>query len=252
VRSRRGGTFASPNVSVGEGLKPLLYEIILKETPTTPDPYPRCPATQVMGKGQCEGKRFTLFQSFDGGWVLQKRLVWMDLEMSGLDPEKEVILEIAAIVTDGDLGIVAEGPAIAIHHPDAVLRGMEAWSKKQHRASGLIDRVKASGYDCQKAEEEILTFLSRYCKKGASPLCGNSIWQDRRFLVKHMPRLEEFFHYRIIDVSSIKELVKRWYPSIPPYRKKKVHLALNDIRESIGELRYYRDKVFIPMGRSPA
>ncbi len=177
---------------------------------------------------------------------MRKNLVWMDLEMSGLDPEKEVILEIAAIVTDSDLGILAEGPAIAIHHPDAVLRNMEAWSKKQHRASGLVDRVKASVYDCRKAEEEILGFVSKHCKKGESPLCGNSIWQDRRFLVRHMPRLEEFFHYRIVDVSSIKELVRRWYPSLSAYRKKKTHLALNDIRESIEELRYYRDRVFIP------
>jgi oligoribonuclease len=194
----------------------------------------------------CGGLDFTVFQGFDGGWVLRKNLVWMDLEMSGLDPEKEVILEIAAIVTDSDLGILAEGPAIAIHHPDAVLRNMEAWSKKQHRASGLVDRVKASVYDCRKAEEEILGFVSKHCKKGESPLCGNSIWQDRRFLVRHMPRLEEFFHYRIVDVSSIKELVRRWYPSLSAYRKKKTHLALNDIRESIEELRYYRDRVFIP------
>jgi oligoribonuclease len=177
---------------------------------------------------------------------LKGHLIWMDLEMSGLDPEKEVILEIAAIVTDSMLEVLAEGPNIAIHHPDTVLETMEAWSKSQHGASGLLDRVKASSYDCQKAEREILTFLSKHCKKKGSPLCGNSIWQDRRFLIKHMPRLEEFFHYRNIDVSSIKELVKRWYPSLPPYEKEKTHLALSDIRESIQELKYYREKVFVP------
>jgi oligoribonuclease len=179
-------------------------------------------------------------------------LIWIDLEMSGLDPEKEVILEIATIVTDNMLEILAEGPNIAIHHPEAAIRTMEAWSKSQHGASGLLDRVKASSYGCQKAEGEILAFLSKYCEKGRSPLCGNSIWQDRRFLIKHMPRLEEFFHYRNIDVSSIKELVKRWYPSLPRYEKKKTHLALSDIRESIQELRYYREKIFIPTDQSEA
>jgi oligoribonuclease len=183
---------------------------------------------------------------------LQSHLIWMDLEMSGLDPEKEVILEVATIVTDSMLEILAEGPNIAIHHPETALTTMEAWSKNQHRASGLLDRVKASSYGCQEAEKEILTFLSKYCKKARSPLCGNSIWQDRRFLIKHMPRLEEFFHYRNIDVSSIKELVRRWYPSLPLYEKNKTHLALSDIRESIQELRYYREKIFIPLDQSRA
>jgi oligoribonuclease len=182
---------------------------------------------------------------------LYSHLIWMDLEMSGLDPEKEVILEIAAIVTDSMLEVLAEGPSLAIHHPEKVLSTMEAWSKSQHGASGLLDRVKASNYDCQKAEGEILTFLSKHCKKGKSPLCGNSVWQDRRFLIKHMPRLEEFFHYRNIDVSSIKELVKRWYPSLPPYEKEKTHLAFSDIKESIQELKYYREKVFLPTVRWP-
>jgi oligoribonuclease len=183
---------------------------------------------------------------------LQRHLIWMDLEMSGLDPEKEVILEIAVIITDSMLEVLAEGPSLAIHHPETVLRTMEPWSRRQHGASGLLVRVQASAYDCQKAEEEILAFLSGHCKKGESPLCGNSIWQDRRFLVKHMPRLEAFFHYRNIDVSSIKELVKRWYPSLPPYEKEKTHLALSDVRESIQELKYYREKVFIPLDRRPA
>jgi oligoribonuclease len=175
---------------------------------------------------------------------LRGRLVWIDLEMTGLNPETSVILEIAAVVTDGSLRTVAEGPDLAIHYSERILRGMESWSKIQHEASGLLERVRASSVDCRKAEEEMLGFLSEHCKKGESPLCGNSIWQDRRFLIKHMPKLETFFHYRNIDVSSIKELVKRWYPTLPAYKKKKAHLALSDIKESIKELRYYREKVF--------
>jgi len=171
-------------------------------------------------------------------------LVWIDLEMTGLDPEKSVILEIAAVVTDASLWAVAEGPDIAIHYPEKVLKNMEAWSKQQHRSSGLLERVRASSVDCCKAEQEVLGFVSKHCKKGKSPLCGNSIWQDRRFLIKYMPELEAFFHYRNIDVSSIKELSKRWYPSLPVYKKKKAHLALSDIQESINELKYYREKVF--------
>jgi oligoribonuclease len=174
------------------------------------------------------------------------RLVWIDLEMTGLDPETCVILEIAAVVTDGSLTTVAEGPDIAIHYPDPLLQGIEPWSKRQHRSSGLLDRVRASTVDCSKAEKAVLTFLSKHCKKGQSPLCGNSIWQDRRFLIKYMPKLEAFFHYRNIDVSSIKELAKRWYPSVPAYQKKKAHLALSDIQESISELQYYREKLFLP------
>ena len=174
------------------------------------------------------------------------RLVWIDLEMTGLNPETSVILEIAAVVTDGSLQTVAEGPDIAIHYPDKILQGIEPWSKRQHTSSGLLERVGTSSVDCQKAEGEVLAFLSKHCKKGESPLCGNSIWQDRRFLIKYMPKLEAFFHYRNIDVSSIKELAKRWYPSLPVYKKEKAHLALSDIKESINELKYYREKVFIP------
>jgi oligoribonuclease len=173
-------------------------------------------------------------------------LIWIDLEMTGLNPETCVILEIAAVVTGGSLATVAEGPDIAIHHPDEVLQGIEPWSKRQHTSSGLLERVGASSVDCRTAEREVLKFLSKHCKKGESPLCGNSIWQDRRFLIKYMPKLEAFFHYRNIDVSSIKELVKRWYPSVPTYKKKKAHLALSDINESINELKYYREKVFLP------
>jgi len=176
---------------------------------------------------------------------LKSNLIWIDLEMTGLDPEKNVILEIAAMVTDSMLEIVAEGPSIAIKYPEHVLSRMEAWSGSQHKKSGLLDRARNSPYTCAKAEEEVLAFLSRHCRKGKSPLCGNTIWQDRRFLIKYMPAVEGFCHYRNIDVSSIKELVRRWYPILPGYKKKKAHLALSDIKESIKELRYYREKVFV-------
>jgi oligoribonuclease len=176
--------------------------------------------------------------------VLRDKLVWIDLEMTGLDSEKNVILEIAAVVTDSMLDIVAECPSIAIHYPEKVFSKMEAWSGSQHKKSGLLDRSRNSPYSCAQAEREVLAFISKHCRKGRSPLCGNTIWQDRRFLIKYMPTLEEYLHYRVIDVSSVKELVKRWYPQVPTYRKKKAHLALSDIKESINELKYYRRKVF--------
>lgn len=175
---------------------------------------------------------------------MASNLVWIDLEMTGLDPERMVIIEIASIVTDDNLNVMAEGPNIAINYPEEVLKGMDEWSMTHHRASGLLERVRASRHNCLQAEKETLEFLQSHCKKEESPLCGNSIWQDRRFLARHMPELDCFFHYRIIDVSSIKELVRRWYPSLPPYEKKKSHMALDDIRESIDELRYYRRHVF--------
>jgi oligoribonuclease len=165
--------------------------------------------------------------------------------MSGLDPETHVILEIGSIVTDDRLEIVAKGPDIAVNYPEHTLCLMEEWSLKHHQSSGLLDRVKASLYDCHGAEQETIEFLSRYCQKGESPLCGNSVWQDRRFLAKYMPLLEAFLHYRNIDVSSIKELVNRWYPTLPIFTKKKAHLAMSDIEESIKELAYYREKVFV-------
>jgi oligoribonuclease len=177
---------------------------------------------------------------------LSSNLAWIDLEMTGLDPEKMVILEIASIVTDADLNIIAEGPNIAINYPDDILDNMEEWSRVQHHSSGLTDRVRNSEYDCAYAENETLEFVSTHCRRGETVLCGNSIWQDRRFLVRYMPGLERFFHYRMIDVSSIKELASRWYPDLPLYEKKKAHLALNDIYESINELKYYRDKIFVP------
>ena len=171
-------------------------------------------------------------------------LVWIDLEMTGLDPELQVIVEIASVVTDDQLNVIGEGPDLAIHYPSSILSRMEPWSLKHHTESGLLERIKASPHTCESAEEETLQFISRYCKESTSPLCGNTIGQDRRFLVRHMPTLEKFFHYRNIDVSSVKELVKRWYPALPRFTKKKAHLALSDILESIDELRYYREKVF--------
>ena len=177
---------------------------------------------------------------------METHLIWIDLEMTGLDPDRYVIVEIASIVTDNQLNVVAEGPDLVIHYPEDILSDMEPWSLEHHRASGLLDRIRSSSCTCRQAEEETLQFLSRYCEKSASPLCGNSIGQDRRFLFKHMPRLETFFHYRNIDVSSVKELVKRWYPSLPGFKKEKTHLALSDIRESISELIYYRKHVFVP------
>lgn len=178
---------------------------------------------------------------------MSEPLVWIDLEMTGLDPDRHVILEIAAVVTDGNLAIVAEGPDIAIHHPESNLASMEAWSEEHHRASGLLERVAESQDSCRDGEKKILEFLGRHCTRGGSPLCGNSVWQDRRFLVNHMPALHAFLHYRNIDVSTVKELVRRWYPALPAYKKQKAHLALMDIKESIAELKYYRNKVFVPV-----
>ncbi|MFW6054278.1 MAG: oligoribonuclease [Thermodesulfobacteriota bacterium] len=171
-------------------------------------------------------------------------LVWIDLEMTGLDPEQHVIVEIATIITDPDLHVIEEGPHIVVHHSEDVLDRMDDWSRNHHRDSGLLDKVRASNDDCAQAEERTLSFISKYCQKGESPLCGNSVWQDRRFLTKYMPQLESFLHYRIIDVSTVKELVKRWYPDLPRFKKQKLHLALDDIHESIGEWRYYRETVF--------
>jgi oligoribonuclease len=171
-------------------------------------------------------------------------LVWIDLEMSGLDPERCAILEIAVIVTDSDLTIVAEGPDIIVHQDDAVLDAMDDWCTTHHGKSGLTAAVRASTVSLGDAEQRCLEFLKRHTEAGTSPLCGNSVWQDRRFLVGHMPELDGFLHYRLIDVSTVKELVKRWYPDLQPPRKAETHRALEDIRESIGELRLYRDTVF--------
>jgi len=173
-------------------------------------------------------------------------LVWMDLEMTGLDPETDTILEIATIVTDGELNVLAEGPNLAIHHPDAVLDGMNAWCKQHHGESGLSERVRRSPIGMAEAEAATLAFIRQYVPDRASPLCGNSIHQDRRFLSRYMPTLENALHYRNIDVSTIKELARRWYPALPAVAKQSTHLALDDIRESIAELNTYRLQLFLP------
>jgi oligoribonuclease len=175
------------------------------------------------------------------------RLVWIDMEMSGLLPETDRILESAMIVTDGDLNIVAEGPVLVVHQEDAVLDRMDAWNKGTHSKSGLIDKVKASTLTEAEVEAECLAFLKQHVKSSISPMCGNTIHQDRRFMNRYMPKLEAYFHYRNIDVSTIKELCKRWQPEIAKgFSKQQAHTALADIIESVEELRYYREKLFIP------
>ncbi len=169
-------------------------------------------------------------------------LVWMDMEMTGLDPEKERIIEIATIVTDSDLGVVAEGPVLAVHQPESLLSAMDDWNQSHHAASGLLERVRKSAVSEREAEAATLAFLEQHVEKKRSPLCGNTIWQDRRFLSRYMPTLEDYLHYRMVDVSSIKELVARWRPDLMAgFSKRNEHTALADIRESIAELRYYRE-----------
>lgn len=172
-------------------------------------------------------------------------LVWMDLEMTGLNPDTAVIVEIATLVTDRDANLVAEGPVIAISHPPEVVAAMDSWSREHHEKSGLLARMLASKIDTAEAERLTLAFVAAHVKEKTAPLCGNSIWQDRRFLVKYMPALNEYLHYRMVDVSTIKELAKRWYPNLPRYEKKNTHTALSDIMESIEELKFYRRKLFV-------
>lgn len=172
-------------------------------------------------------------------------LVWIDMEMTGLDPEVCKVLEIATIVTDKELNILAEGPVIAVHQPDAILDGMDEWCTRVHGDSGLTQRCRDSSIDEDAATQQTIAFLSEWVEKGKSPLCGNTIGQDRRFMVKYMPVLEDYFHYRSIDVSTIKELARRWKPEVlDGFDKKGTHQALDDIRESIAELQYYRTAVF--------
>ena len=169
-------------------------------------------------------------------------LIWVDLEMTGLEPDVDVVIEIASIVTDSDLNTLAEGPVIALHQSDERLAGMDEWNTTHHNRSGLVDRVRASQHDEQSATEETIAFLEQWVPRGASPMCGNSICQDRRFMARHMPDLEVFFHYRNLDVSTLKILMQRWRPELEAgFTKTATHQALDDIRESIEEMRYYRE-----------
>jgi len=183
------------------------------------------------------------------GMQSDTHLVWMDLEMTGLDPEHDTILEIATLVTTNELQLVAEGPVCAVHHPQSVLDAMDEWNRTHHGASGLSARVVTSSTSLEQAEALTLAFVQQYCPERTSPLCGNSIWQDRRFLARYMRQLEGYLHYRTIDVSTVKELVRRWYPNgPPPPEKQHAHLALDDIRESIAELQFYREHYFVKVG----
>jgi oligoribonuclease len=178
----------------------------------------------------------------------RNNLVWLDCEMTGLDPEVNVILEIAAIVTDSDLNVVAESPGIAVFQEESVLESMDKWNATHHAASELLDRVRERGVSVEEAEQQMLAFLGKHCNEGESPLCGNSIGHDRRFLAKYMPALHAFFHYQSIDVSSLKQLVSRWFPAeFHAPAGKDAHRALPDIRESIEELKHYREKVFVSL-----
>ncbi len=174
-----------------------------------------------------------------------QNLIWIDLEMTGLNPEQHKIIEIATIVTDKELNILAEGPVLAIYQPESELDKMDEWCTKTHTKNGLVERVKGSTISESEAIELTINFLEKWVPKGKSPICGNSVGQDRRFLYKYMPQLEEYFHYRCVDVSTLKELTHRWKPEIlKGFSKAETHLALDDIRESIAELKYYRDTIF--------
>lgn len=172
----------------------------------------------------------------------ENNLIWIDLEMTGLDPERDRIIEIATIVTDSELNILAEGPVIAVHQSDEQLALMDDWNVRTHTASGLVERVKQSRFADAQAEKATIDFLEQWVPAGKSPICGNSVGQDRRFLFRYMPELEKYFHYRYLDVSTLKELARRWKPEmLSGFSKKNTHQALDDIRESIAELVYYRE-----------
>jgi oligoribonuclease len=174
----------------------------------------------------------------------EERLVWIDLEMTGLDVTRESIIEIATVITDGELNILAQGPNLAIKVDDALLAGMDEWNTSHHTSSGLVDRVKHNSVSLAEAEQQTLEFLQEWVPIGVAPLCGNSVWNDKKFMEKEMPNLVEHLHYRMIDVSTVKELARRWYPEVKRYEKKGAHLALDDILESIEELRHFRSRVF--------
>ena len=169
-------------------------------------------------------------------------LVWIDLEMTGLDPERERIIEVATLITDNELNVLAEGPVFAVHQPESLLEAMDEWNQKTHGESGLVERIRQSRIDTAEAERQTLEFLKAHVVAGASPMCGNSVHQDRRFLEREMPELLAFFHYRNLDVSTLKELAKRWNPgALAGFSKRNTHQALDDIRESVAELAHYRN-----------
>ena len=178
--------------------------------------------------------------------ISDQNLIWVDLEMTGLNPDRDAVLEIATIVTDNELNTLAEGPVIAIHQSAALLDAMDEWNTSHHNSSGLVKRVRESSASEASASADTIAFLEQYVPHGASPMCGNSICQDRRFMARHMPELEAFFHYRNLDVSTLKILMQRWRPELEEgFSKRGAHLALDDIRESIQELRYYRDSFLV-------
>jgi len=172
-------------------------------------------------------------------------LIWIDLEMTGLDTDNDYIIEVATIVTDSELNILAEGPVIAVHQVEEILDAMDKWNTHQHNQSGLVKRVLESPHSATDAENMTLEFLGKFVPEKVSPMCGNSICQDRRFLHRLMPQMEQYFHYRNLDVSSVKEMVGRWYPGKPMFEKDSTHLAMQDIRDSIDELKFYREHFFI-------
>jgi len=175
----------------------------------------------------------------------QHRMVWIDLEMTGLDLAGESIIEIATVVTDGQLNVLATGPNLAITVPESLIEGMDEWNTRHHHRSGLVDRIRNEGVSVNEAEQATLSFLREWVDENTAPLCGNSVWNDRQFMAKEMPELLDFLHYRMVDVSTVKELSRRWYSDVPRYPKKGAHLALDDILESIEELKYFREHVFV-------
>ncbi len=198
-----------------------------------------------MFKHKFFSRRFEMYERL--GLVMgarNGRMVWIDLEMTGLDIEKESIIEIATVITDSELNILAQGPNLAITVPEELIRGMDEWNTTHHNRSGLVDRIRNSGVSIEEAQSATLEFLQEWVEPKSAPLCGNSVWNDRRFLHKEMPLVADYLHYRMVDVSTVKELANRWYPEVARYRKKSSHLALDDILESIEELQYFRDKIF--------
>ena len=174
----------------------------------------------------------------------EHHMVWIDLEMTGLDPNVDRIIEVAVLITDSELNIVAHGPELAVHRSDEELSVMNDWNRKTHGGSGLIERVKASSVSIEQADQEVAEFVQAWTKPGTAPLCGNSVHVDKRFMYREMPSVVEWLHYRIVDVSTLKDLAQRWYPDLEPFAKQERHRALDDIRESIDELRWYREQLF--------